>query len=675
MEAGNRQSELTALLAGYAKAYYEEDAPHVSDADYDALYDELVALERESGVVLPESPTNQVGGAPVSGFLPHTHIARLWSLDKVRTEAQLLDWDARVHKLREEHMARTGERLAEISYALEYKFDGLTINLTYENGMLVQGATRGNGQTGEGILPQIKTIRTLPRTIPFKGRMEVQGECYMALSVLEQFNKTADEPLKNARNAAAGALRNLDPAVTASRHLDCFCYNVGFIEGKTLKDQGEMREFLLENGFPVSDMCQVETDIKAVILGIQAAEQRRETLDFLIDGMVIKIRDFATRQALGHTEKFPRWAIAFKFSAEEATTVVEDITWEVGRTGKLTPLAHVSPVELCGATIKRATLNNYDDIQRKRVGVGSTVFIRRSNDVIPEILGSVPNDTPKAQVEKPTRCPACGAHIEQRGAHIFCTNSLSCRPQIVGRVAHFASRDAMDIDTLSDKTAGTLIDELSLRSVPQLYELTMPQLLALEGFQEKKAQNLLSAIENSKTRPLGAFLFALGIPNVGKKTAQDLARRFGTLEAVRNATFEELIAINDVGDVVANDVVDFFADASIAGQVDRLLELGVSPKPEEAVQTVSPIAGKTVVVTGTLPTMGRREAEQLIVSLGGKAAGSVSKKTDYVLAGEAAGSKLEKAIELGIPVLDEAAFLALAGEAKKSDTAEQTTLF
>lgn len=676
MEASKRQQELTALLAGYAKAYYEEDAPHVSDAEYDKLYDELLELEQESGTVLPDSPTGKVGGAPSVGFLPHSHIARLWSLDKVRSTAQLLAWDERVRKLRAEYMERTGEQLAEVSYALEYKFDGLTVNLTYDGGRLVQGATRGNGETGEGILPQIKTIRSLPHTIPFKGRMEVQGECFMALSVLEDFNKTANEPLKNARNAAAGALRNLDPAVTASRRLDCFCYNIGYIEGKSLAGQGEMRAFLQENGFPVSEFCQVETDISRIINGIEAAEAKRDTLDFLIDGMVVKVRDFATRQALGHTEKFPRWAIAYKFTAEEATTVVEDITWEVGRTGKLTPLAHVSAVELCGATIRRATLNNYDDIQRKRVGVGSTVFIRRSNDVIPEILGSVPGDTPKADVQKPAYCPACGAHIEQRGAHIYCTNSLSCRPQIVGRVAHFASRDAMDIDTLSSKTAGTLIDLLALRSVPELYELTMPQLLALDGFQEKKARNLLDAIENSKTRPLGAFLFALGIPNVGKKTAHDLARRFGSLQAVRNASLEELTAIDDVGDVVANDVVDFFRDASISAQVDALLRLGVKPQKEEAVAAASPIAGKTVVVTGTLPTMGRREAEQLIERLGGKAAGSVSKKTDYVLAGESAGNKLEKAMALGIPVLDEAAFLALTGvQDTPGDTDEQIKLF
>ena len=319
-------------------------------------------------------------------------------------------------------------------------------------------------------------------------------------------------------------------------------------------------------------------------------------------------------------------------------------------------------MELCGATIRRATLNNFDDIQRKRVGIGSRVFIRRSNDVIPEILGSVPDDVPEAPVEKPTRCPQCGAHVEQRGAHLFCTNSLSCRPQIVGRIAHYASRDAMDIESLSGKTAAQLVDAFGIATIPELYDLTVERLVPLDRFGQKKAQNLIDALEQSKRRPLSAFLFALGIPNVGIKTARDLARRFGTLDAVRGATREALLAIDDVGDIVADSILQFFQDASIAAQVDALLRHGVAPTEEAAAASASPLAGKTVVVTGTLPSMGRREAEALIERLGGKAASSVSKKTDYVLAGENAGSKLDKARTLGVPVLDEAAFFTLIGE-------------
>ena len=422
----------------------------------------------------------------------------------------------------------------------------------------MQGATRGNGVTGEGVYDQLLTIKSIPKTIPFQGKMEVQGECIMRLSVLEELNLTADEPLKNARNAAAGALRNTDPRVTASRKLDIFCYNVGYIEGKELGNQRDMLAFLAENGFAVSPYIRYCHSADELKREIDLAEQTRGKLDFLIDGMVIKVTDFALREALGETEKFPRWAMAYKFAAEETTSVVEDVTWEVGRTGKLTPLAHLTPVELAGATIQRATLNNFDDIQRKRVKIGSRVFLRRSNDVIPEILGAVPDDTATKAVEKPTRCPVCGAHVEENGAHLFCTNSLSCKAQITLRLAHYASRDAMDIESFSDKTAAQLIEALGIRSIPELYALTHEQLVALDRFGAKKAQNLLDALEQSKTRPLGAFLFALGIPNVGSKTAKDLAKRFGTLKAVRAATREELLAIPDVGEIVAQSILSFF---------------------------------------------------------------------------------------------------------------------
>lgn len=653
-----RIRELVDKLNEYSKAYYVLDAPKISDKEYDELYDELLRLEEQSGIILPDSPTQRVGGDPLPCFEPHTHIHRLWSLDKVRTREDLIDWGRRVERLAE------SQHLPRVKYALEYKFDGLTINLTYEGGRLMTGATRGNGIVGEDITPQIKTIRTVPLTIPFKGKMEVQGECYMKLSVLDEINKTTDEKLKNARNAAAGALRNLDPRITAKRRLDCYCYNVGYIEGKKLETQDEMLGFLRENGFTVSDYLVFCDDIETVCDEIDKAEESRPHLDFLIDGMVVKVRDFATREALGATEKFPRWAMAFKFAAEETTTTVRDITWEVGRTGKLTPRASFDPVELAGATIRHATLNNYDDIRRKRVGIGSRVFIRRSNDVIPEILSAVEGDVPERQVEKPTVCPACGAHVEHRGVHLYCTNSLSCAPQIAGRLAHYASRDAMDIDTFSEKTAALFVEELKLKSISDLYDLGPQDYMGLQGFGERRINNLMAAIERSKDCTLGAFIFAIGIPNVGAKTAKDLARRFGTIEALRSATVEQLTEVPDVGEIVARSIVEFFADPSIATQVDRLLAHGVKPRPEE-VQQDSPISGKTIVVTGTLEKLDRRQAEALIESLGGKAAGSVSKKTDYVLAGESAGSKLTKARELGVRVLNEQEFFELIGETKR----------
>mgnify|MGYP000640486010 FL=1 len=653
-----RIRELVDKLNEYSKAYYVLDAPKISDKEYDELYDELLRLEEQSDIILPDSPTQRVGGDPLPCFEPHTHIHRLWSLDKVRTREDLIDWGRRVERIAE------SQHLPKVKYALEYKFDGLTINLTYEGGRLMTGATRGNGIVGEDITPQIKTIRTVPLTIPFKGKMEVQGECYMKLSVLDEINKTTDEKLKNARNAAAGALRNLDSRITAKRRLDCYCYNVGYIEGKKLETQDEMLGFLRENGFTVSDYLVFCDDIETVCDEIDKAEESRPHLDFLIDGMVVKVRDFATREALGATEKFPRWAMAFKFAAEETTTTIREITWEVGRTGKLTPRASFDPVELAGATIRHATLNNFDDIQRKRVGIGSRVFIRRSNDVIPEILSAVEGDVPERQVEKPTVCPACGAHVESRGAHLYCTNSLSCAPQIAGRLAHYASRDAMDIDTFSEKTAALFVEELKLKSIPDLYDLGPQDYMGLQGFGERRINNLMAAIERSKDCTLGAFIFAIGIPNVGAKTAKDLARRFGTIEALRSATVEQLTEVPDVGEIVAQSIVEFFADPSIATQVDRLLAHGVKPRPEE-VQQDSPISGKTIVVTGTLEKLDRRQAEALIESLGGKAAGSVSKKTDYVLAGESAGSKLTKARELGVRVLNEQEFFELIGETKR----------
>lgn len=648
----NRQEELVTLLNRYARAYYEQDAPYVSDAEYDRLYDELVTLEKSRGTVLDDSPTRRVGGSPLAAFEPHTHLGRLWSLDKAKTEAELSGWLDRANRL-------AGD--TDLLFALEYKFDGLTVNLTYEDGRLTAGATRGNGVVGEAILPQLLTIRSLPLTIPCRDRIEVQGECIMCLSVLNAYNKTAAEPLKNARNAAAGALRNLDPKVTAQRRLDCFCYQVGYKEGEAFRTQQDMLQFLKDNGFPVSPYIRYGSSARELLTEIDRVSAIRDTLDFLIDGMVVKICDFGIREQLGATEKFPRWALAYKFAAEETTSVIEDVTWEVGRTGKLTPLAHLEPVELCGATIRRATLNNYDDIQRKRVGIGSRVFIRRSNDVIPEILGAVPDDKPQGVVKKPVVCPQCGSHVEQNGAHLFCTNSLSCKPQITARLAHYASRDAMDIETFSSKTAEQFIDAFHVDSIPELYRLSAEQLRELDRFGDKKVQNLLTALEASKRRPLSNFLFALGIPNVGLKTAKELAHTFGTLDAVRAATNDQLVAIPDIGQIVADSILSFFGDPRIRTQVDALLACGVQPEPESAKTTGGALTGKTVVVTGTLPHLGRRDAETLIEQHGGHAASSVSKKTDYVLAGESAGSKLDKANALGVPVLDETTFLDMIG--------------
>lgn len=649
----NRMRELVDRLNETAYEYYTLDAPSISDKEWDQMYDELVALERETGERLPDSPTRRVGGEILKAFEPHTHLSRLWSMGKAQSIAALEEWAQRAEKQREAANAE----LPPITYVVEHKFDGLTINLTYENGELVGAATRGNGITGEEILPQVRTIRSVPLKIPFTGRMEVHGEGYMRLSVLEKYNRTASEMLKNPRNAAAGALRNLDPAVTAARRLDACFYDVGYIEGKAFKTQKEMMDFLRENRFPVSD-CEIECpNLQRAIEAVHAIEQSRGDLDYMIDGAVIKICDFATRDALGYTDKFPRWAIAYKFEAEEVTTLLEDVTWQIGRTGKLTPLAHVSPVELAGATVRKATLNNYTDILRKRVKIGARVWIRRSNEVIPEIMGRVDEFEPgEREIEKPTVCPECGANLIERGAHLFCPNRDGCKKQIVMRLSHFAGREAMDIETFSEKTAEQLVNLNLIQEADQLYALEKEQLAGLDRFGEKKAENLIRAIEKSKTPKLSAFIYAIGIPNVGVKTARDLADRFGTIDALRAADAETLTGMDDVGEIVAESIRAFFADPASARLVDALLAAGVQPQSPEKIASGGAFEGMTVVVTGTLEHFSRAEAEEAIRRNGGKAAGSVSKKTSLVVYGEAAGSKLEKARALGVETIDEEEF-------------------
>ena len=645
-----------------AHAYYVLDRPIISDKEWDALNDALVRMEEETGVRLPDSPTRRVGGPPLAAFAPHRHLARLWSLGKAQRPQELADWANRCEKLREAAIAK-GMELPPLCYAVEYKFDGASINLTYEGGMLTQAATRGNGEVGESVLAQARTVRNVPERIPFAGRMEVRGEVIMRLSTLAAYNKTHAEPLKNARNAAAGGLRNLDPQVTAERSLDVFFYQVGYIEGRQFADHREMMAFLSENRLPVSPYFQIADTVDEALQLVQAVDARRNELDFLIDGAVIKVCDEATRDALGYTDKFPRWAVAYKFEAEETTTELLDVTWELGRTGKLTPLAHLDPVELAGATIQRATLNNWGDIQRKKVRIGARVWVRRSNDVIPEILGVVEGDDDgRRDIEPPTVCPACGQPLVERGAHLFCLNRATCRPQTVARLAHYASRDAMDIEAFSEKTAELFYDELGLRDPAGLYGLTPDAMTGLRGFGVKKAEKLLQELEKSRNCPLDAFLFALGIPTVGRKTARDLARAFGFLEALSSASEEALQQVDEVGEVVAASIVDYFAQPENQELVHRLLEAGVSPRPVEPTLQQGALSGLTVVLTGTLPTLTRAEAEKRIEAHGGKPVSSVSAKTGLVLAGEAAGSKLAKAQALGVRVIDEAAFLAMIGE-------------
>lgn len=639
-----RMRELVDVLNKYAYEYYVMDNPTVSDKQYDELYDELRELEASTGEVLFDSPTRRVGGEPISAFKKHEHIERLYSLDKATSTEELQAFFQRIIKA--------------IGYfpefTVEYKFDGLTVCLTYNEGKFVRATTRGNGAVGEDVTAQVLTIKSYPMKIAYTGVCEVKGEAVMRLSVLEKYNKTAAEPLKNARNAVAGAIRNLDPKETERRKPEILFYDVNYIDDDSVRSQLSGIDFLKNNSFKVFDFLRICKDEQSVFSAIDEIEKGRKTLDVLTDGVVIKVNDFAVRDILGATEKFPRWAIAYKFEPEETTTILRDVVWQVGRTGKLTPLAVLDPVELCGVTVRRATLNNFGDVARKGVKINSRVLIHRSNEVIPEILGTTEYFADSADVVKPAVCPECGSPIEEIGANLFCTNK-ECKKRVVLSLASFASKEAMNIEGFSEATAELLYDKVGVRKFSDLYALTREQLLALDGVQDKKADNLLKAIEKSKNTELARFIFALGIDGVGKKTAKDLAKKFKSLENIAAAPIEEIISVQDVGDVIADNVFRYFADGDNLAELKRLEQAGVIAGYADA--TVGDLfKGEKIVLTGTLSKYKRSEAQKIIESLGGEVSGSVSKNTTMVLAGEEAGSKLDKARALGIRIIDENEF-------------------
>jgi DNA ligase (NAD+) len=631
--------------------YYVLDDPIASDDEWDELYNKLKALERESGIILDNSPTKKVGGDPIKSFETVVHETRLWSMDKAQSFDELYAWEERVKaKLKEKFDT-------EPEFSLEYKFDGLTVNVTYENGRLVDAVTRGNGIEGERIFEQAKTIRSLPLEIDFKGRLQVQGEGIMKKSVFDKYNETAAEPLKNPRNAAAGALRNLDPRVTASRKLDIFLYNIGILEGKSFDDSASAMNFLKEIKLPVNSFFKKFKSMHDIIDAINEAEKQRAALDFQIDGMVIKVTDYKMREYLGYTEKFPRWAIAYKFFAEQVSTRLNSVVWDVGRTGKVTPTAVLEAVDIGGATVKRATLNNKWDIMRKKVKLNVDVWVRRSNDVIPEIMGVVDEEQAGEEIQIPNICPSCGTPLEERGMLLFCPNKNNCKPQIVSKIAHFASRDAMDIESLSDKTAAQLVECFEIKDVADLYSLKFDELIRLEGWQDKKALNLLDALESSKNITLSAFIYALGISNVGVKTARDIAKKFVSLDAFLSVTRDQLTDIADIGEIVADSILQFIKNESKL--IDRLIQSGVTPKDEAQPTVESYFTGKGVVLTGKLESMSRDEAGDIVMKLGGEMQSSVSKKTDILVVGDKAGSKLDKAKKLGIEIIDEEKFISL----------------
>lgn len=642
-----RMQELVKLLNKYGYEYYVLDNPTVSDGEYDKLYDELRSLEKEFGVILPDSPTHRVGGEPISAFSKHKHIQKLYSLDKAVDKEQLLSFVEKILKTEN----------PDTKYTVEYKFDGLTMCLTYENGYFVRATTRGNGEVGEDVTAQVKTIKTFPLSIPYKGKLEAKGEAIIRLSVLEEYNKTASQILKNPRNAVAGAIRNLDPKITEQRKPEIYFYDVNYIEDGGIRSQTEAVEFLKNNGFKVFNYLKICSDLSEIEKAVSEIEVNRKTLDVLTDGAVIKVNDYDVREELGSTEKFPRWAIAFKFEAEEVTTILDKITWQVGRTGKLTPLGHLKPVELCGVTVRKATLNNYGDIQRKNVTVPCRVLVRRSNEVIPEILGATESFDNSKIPEKPTICPYCNSTLVEVGANIFCKNK-DCKPRVIGMLANFASKEAMNIEGVSEMTASLLYDAFGVRRCSDLYSLDYNQILSLEGFKEKRAGNFINSIEKSKHCTLENFIYALSIDGIGKKTAKDLAKRFKSLDNLKNANLFDLLSMNEIGEVLAYNITEFFADAENTEEINRLLSFGVTPVYEDGVKG-DKLQGKKVVLTGTLQDFKRSEAQKIIESLGGEVMSSVSKLTNLVVAGSDAGSKLDKAKALSIEVIDEEEFKKL----------------
>lgn len=652
-QAKKRAEELRRIIEYNNRLYYDQDAPELEDFEYDALNRELKALESEfPELVTADSPTQHVGGTPSGRFPKVVHEVKMESLQDAFSYEELRDFDRRV-------------RAAGVQpeYAVEVKIDGLSVSLEYENGEFVRGSTRGDGLVGEDVTDNLATIRDIPKKLANAPEfLEVRGEVYMPHDAFERLVEEQElndkQPFKNPRNAAAGSLRQKDSKITKSRGLSIFVFNIQQMRGgPEITTHAESLDYVKSLGFPVSPRYHIYTDIEDAIAEIERIGQMRGDLTFDMDGGVIKVNDFAQRRALGSTNKFPRWAIAFKYPPEEKETRLLQVDVSVGRTGVLTPTAVFEPVQLAGTTVSRAILHNEDFIAQLDLHIGDTILVRKAGDIIPEVVAVTKPCEDAPRYEMPKVCPSCGSpavHLEGEAA-LRCVNP-ECPAQALRNLIHFASRAAMDIDGLGKAVAAQLVEKDLIRSAADIYSLQKEDLLTLEKFKEKSAANLLTAIENSKKNNLDKLLFGLGIRNIGDKAAALLAEHFGSMEAVSNATAEEIEAIDGFGSVMAQSVVEFFAKQGTQDLIRRLQEVGVNMKWEGEART-DKLAGKTIVVTGTLPNLSRAEAEALIVKNGGKASGSVSKKTAYVLAGEAAGSKLTKANTLGIPVLTEEEFL------------------
>ena len=662
-EIQERAEKLREEIRRYDYYYYVLNQPLISDAEYDKLFRELLELERQyPELVTPDSPTQRVGAPPAEEFAPVEHAIPMLSLANCFDDEELEEWDDRVRRM------LGGE---PVEYVCEPKLDGLSVELVYVDGVFTVGSTRGDGRVGEDVTRNLRTIKQVPlRLFPLNGKvpklLEARGEVYMEKEAFRQLNEErerAGEPLfANPRNAAAGSLRQLDPNITASRPLKIFFYAMGRAEGIEIRSQVELLTTFPKLGLPVNPLwklCKTLDEVKAFYRELLAM---RHELPYEADGMVVKVNDFAQREILGEVSRAPRWAIAYKFPAEEATTRVLDIVVQVGRTGALTPVAILEPVEVSGATVSRATLHNEDEIRRKDIRIGDWVIVRRAGEVIPEVVKSIPERRTGAEKEfkMPERCPACGGPVVRPPGEVaYRCENLSCPARIKESIRHFASRRAMDIEGLGEKLVDKLVETGLVRKLSDIYRLKKEDLVNLERMGEKSAQNLLEQIERSKNAGLARLIFALGIRYVGEHLAEVLAEHFPSLEALSRATYEELIGIPEIGPRIAQSIVDFFRNEENRKLIQELKELGVKTEAEKPKE--GPLSGKTFVFTGALSAFTREEARRLVESLGGRVASSVSRKVDYVVVGTDPGEKLRKAQELGITILTEEEFRKLVG--------------
>jgi DNA ligase (NAD+) len=669
-DAEQRAAELHGILEGLNHAYYVLDEPEVGDAEYDRLLDELRGIEAEHPELrTPDSPTQRVGGRPLERFPPLRHWLPMLSLANARTEEELRAWETRARGL----LSKAGREDADMTFVTEPKIDGLAISLIYEDGVLVRGATRGDGEVGEDVTQNLRTIKVIPlRVEGAPPVLEVRGEIYLPLAAFAQLNEqraAAGEPtFANPRNSAAGSIRQLDPALAAARPLSMWCYGTGVVEGLSFTRHADSLVWLRDHGFPVSPHVAVHADIEAVVAACREWEERRERLDYEIDGAVVKVDDLEVQRLLGVVGREPRGAIAWKFSPMTAATTLRSILWNVGRTGHLVPFANLEPVQLSGATVRLATLHNEEDLKRKDVREGDEVIAMRAGDVIPQVV----SPTPAAQRRKdrgpvpepPRQCPACRTDtIKPEGsAWTICPNRASCPGQLFQAVKHFVARGAMDVDGLGEKQADRFLSDGLIADVADIYDLTVERLMELEGFGELSARNLVAAIDHSRRRPFSRVLFALGLPGIGAVNARALTTHFRSMDRLMAASPEEIEEAPGIGPILAGLIAETLAEERTRGLVERLRAAGLHMEEEgPPPQAEGPLAGRTLVITGTLPTLSRERAAERIVAAGGKVTGSVSKNTDYLLAGAQAGSKLGRAEEIGTEVIDEGRLLELIG--------------